>query len=272
MKAIQKLNSANSNGKFICVGLDTDPLKLPRSLSSFKNPVVEFNRRIIEATKESAAAYKLNLAFYESEGITGLKNLQETLSYIPQEILTIADGKRGDIGNTSSLYAKSIYEHFKFDSATLNPYMGQDSLEPFLSYSDKLNFILALTSNPGSADFQKQQLRNGNYLYQYVIEKIIGWNKNLNCGIVFGATNINELEENLAVIKDLPLLIPGVGAQGGSLENIIGILYSNNNTSFLINVSRGIIQKSTGEDFAGAAKNELANLNKIIYRILHIIN
>jgi orotidine-5'-phosphate decarboxylase len=270
MQAFQKLNSANSNGKFIGVGLDTDPQKLPRNLSSFKNPVVEFNRRIIEATKESAAAYKLNLAFYESEGITGLKNLQETLSYIPQEILTIADGKRGDIGNTSSLYAKSIYEHFKFDSATLNPFMGQDSLEPFLSYSNKLNFILALTSNPGSADFQKQQLRNGNYLYQYVIEKIIGWNKNLNCGIVFGATNINELKENLTIIKDLPLLIPGVGAQGGSLEDVSRVLSSGKKASFLINVSRGIIQKSTGEDFAEAAKNELDNLNQVISKNLFL--
>ena len=272
MQSIQKLKSANSAGKFVCVGLDTDPLKLPSHLSSFNNSVVEFNRRIIEATKESAAAYKLNLAFYESEGIDGLKNLEETLSFIPKQILTIADGKRGDIGNTSSLYAKSIYEHFKFDSATLNPYMGKDSLEPFLSYTSKINFILALTSNPGSADFQKQQMKDGKYLYQCVIEKIQDWNKNLNCGIVFGATNIKELEENLAVIKDLPLLIPGVGAQGGSLEDIIRILFSGNKSSFLINVSRGIIQKSLGEDFAEAAKNELSFLNKIISQNLQLRN
>ncbi|MCW8822734.1 MAG: orotidine-5'-phosphate decarboxylase, partial [Ignavibacteriaceae bacterium] len=170
------------------------------------------------------------------------------------------------------LYAKSIYEHFDFDSATLNPYMGKDSLEPFLSYTSKINFILALTSNPGSADFQKQQMKGGKYLYQCVIEKIHDWNKNLNCGIVFGATNINELKENLAVIKDLPLLIPGVGAQGGSLEDITRILFSGNKSSFLINVSRGIIQKSLGEDFAEAAKNELATLNKIISRNLQLKN
>ena len=272
MKSVQKLNSANSAGKFICVGLDTDPLKLPHHLSSFSNPVVEFNRMIIEATKESAAAYKLNLAFYESEGISGLKNLEETLSFIPNDILTIADGKRGDIGNTSNLYARSIYEHFNFDSATLNPYMGKDSLEPFLSYSSKINFILALTSNPGSDDFQKQKLKNGKYLYQYVIDKILDWNKNLNCGLVFGATNINELEENLLAVKDLPLLIPGVGTQGGSLEDITRILFSGNKSSFLINVSRGIIQKSSGEDFAEAAKNELNNLNEIIVKSLQLKN
>ena len=270
MKAIQKLNSANSLGKYICVGLDTDSGKLPPHLSATKNPVLKFNKSIIEATKDSAAAYKLNLAFYESDGISGLKNLEETLSFIPQEILIIADGKRGDIGNTSKFYAKSIYEHFKFDSATLNPYMGQDSLEPFLSYSDKLNFILALTSNPGSNDFQKQKLNSGNYLYQFVIETVHNWNKNLNCGIVFGATNVNELQKNVNIIKDLPLLIPGVGAQGGSIDDVTGILFSENKTTFLVNVSRGIIQKSTDEDFAEAANNELIILNKVISKNLSL--
>jgi orotidine-5'-phosphate decarboxylase len=264
MKSIQKLHSANNSGKYICVGLDTDPKKLPQHLSSFKKPVVEFNKRIIEATKDSAAAYKLNLAFYESEGITGLENLEETLSYIPEKILTIADGKRGDIGNTSNLYARSIFDHFKFDASTLNPYMGNDSLEPFLSYEDKFNFILVLTSNPGSADFQKQKLLTGGFLYQEVIKKIHSWNKSKNCGIVFGATNLDELKENISLIDDLPLLIPGVGAQGGSLKDVANLLFTERKFSFLINVSRGIIQKSPGEDFADAAKNELSALNKII--------
>jgi len=264
VKAIQKLSSANSSGKFICVGLDTDPRKLPAHLSASKNPVIDFNRMIIDATKESAAAYKLNLAFYESEGISGLKNIEETLSFIPNDILTIADGKRGDIGNTSNMYAKSIYEHFKFDSATLNPYMGEDSLAPFLSYSDKLNFILALTSNTGSGDFQKRKMDDGNYLYQSVIRKVVDWNKNSNCGIVFGATNAEELDDNINLLDELPLLIPGVGAQGGSLEIVTRILFSASKTSFLINVSRGIIQKSTGKDFAAAAKNELTILNELI--------
>ena len=270
MKAIQKINSANNSGKYICVGLDTDPKKLPNHLNSFKKPVVEFNKKIIEATKESAAAYKLNLAFYESEGIVGLENLEETLSFIPDNILTIADGKRGDIGNTSNLYARSIFDHFKFDAATLNPYMGQDSLEPFLNYSDKFNFILVLTSNSGSVDFQKQKLYNGEFLYQEVTKKIHSWNKNSNCGIVFGATNLTELKENIELINDLPILIPGVGAQGGSIEDVTNLLFSMKKFSFLINVSRGIIQKSIGEDFAEAAKNELSSLNMIIAENSHL--
>lgn len=264
MKAIEKLNSANNAGKFICVGLDTDSKKLPQHLLSFENPVIEFNKNIIEATKDSAAAYKLNLAFYESEGIKGLKNLERTLSLIPDDVLTIADGKRGDIGNTSAMYARSIFDHFKFEASTLNPYMGYDSLEPFLSYSEKLNFILVLTSNPGSADFQKLQLKSGEMLYQNVIKTIHSWNRNSNCGIVFGATNFSDLSENLDLIGDLPLLIPGVGAQGGSLEEITKLLFMNQKKSFLVNVSRGIIQKSVGEDFAEAAKKELQNLNKIV--------
>jgi orotidine-5'-phosphate decarboxylase len=268
MKAIEKLNSANNSGKYICVGLDTDPKKLPSHLSLHKKSVIEFNKRIIEATKDSAAAYKLNLAFYESEGITGLQNLEETLSFIPDDVLTIADGKRGDIGNTSNLYARSIFDHFKFDASTLNPYMGQDSLEPFLSYSDKFNFILVLTSNPGSADIQKLQLKSGEFLYQDVIKKIHSWNKNSNCGIVFGATNLSELKENMGIINNLPLLIPGVGTQGGSLEDVTSLLFSQKKYSFLINVSRGIIQKSLNEDFAEAAKNELFNLNQVVSRKL----
>jgi orotidine-5'-phosphate decarboxylase len=270
MNAIQKLNLANKSGRYICIGLDSDPKKLPLHLYSSKKPVLEFNKQIIEATKDSAAAYKLNLAFYESEGTTGLKNLEETLSFIPDEILTIADGKRGDIGNTSNLYAHSIFNHFKFDSTTLNPYMGQDSLEPFLHYQEKLNFILALTSNPGSSDFQKQKLESGEYLYQNVISKIQNWNKNENCGIVFGATNISELKENIKLIDNLPMLIPGVGAQGGSLEDVTKILFSEKKYSFLINVSRGIIQKSLGEDFAEAAKNELSALNQTVLKTLRV--
>lgn len=266
MNAIQKLNLANKSGRFICIGLDSDPKKLPIHLYSSQKPVLEFNRQIIEATKDSAAAYKLNLAFYESEGTTGLKNLEETLSFIPDEILTIADGKRGDIGNTSNLYAHSIFNHFKFDSTTLNPYMGQDSLEPFLLYQEKLNFILALTSNPGSADFQKQKLESGEFLYQNVIRKIHKWNTNNNCGIVFGATNIFELKVNIQLIDNLPMLIPGVGAQGGSLEDVTKILFAEKKYSFLINISRGIIHKSLGEDFAEAAKNELSSLNQTVLK------
>lgn len=264
MTAQEKLNKANNSGKFICVGLDTDVKKLPTILSDFENPVLEFNKKIIESTKDFAAAYKLNLAFYESEGEKGLNNLEDTLALIPDHILTVADGKRGDIGNTSNLYARSLFEHFNFDSSTLNPYMGKDSLEPFLNYKDKLNFILVLTSNPGSLDFQKQILQSGDFLFQDVLKKISLWDSNSNCGIVFGATNLDELKENINLIGDLPMLIPGVGAQGGSLSDVCKTLFEKKKKSFLINVSRGIIQKSLGEDFADAAKKELINLNKTI--------
>ena len=268
MSTTEKLRSINKSGKFICVGLDTDPKKIPHHLSGSKKPVIEFNKKIIEFTKDLAAAYKLNLAFYESEGTVGLENLEETLSFIPGNVLTIADGKRGDIGNTSKMYAQSIFDHFKFDSATLNPYMGKDSLEPFLDYQNKLNFILVLTSNPSSSDFQKQRLDSGIYLYQEVLKKIHEWNTAENCGIVFGATNLSELKDNMKNIGDLPLLIPGVGAQGGNLLDTAGALFANNKNSFLINVSRGIIQKSSGEDFADAARNELIGLNDKISKII----
>jgi orotidine-5'-phosphate decarboxylase len=268
MNAKEKLNSANQSKKYICVGLDTDPKKLPSHLASNKNPVLEFNKRIINLTKDLAAAYKLNLAFYESEGVKGLQNLEETLSCIPDNVLTIADGKRGDIGNTSELYARSIFDHFNFDSTTLNPYMGFDSLEPFFNYKNKLNFILVLTSNPGSAHFQKQEMKNGNYLYQEVLKKIHSWNKDKNCGIVFGATNISELKDNLDLIDNLPMLIPGVGAQGGKLADVCTSIFNSNKESFLINSSRGIIHKSLGEDFAEAAREELSSLNKAISQLI----
>jgi orotidine-5'-phosphate decarboxylase len=267
MNAYEKIKSANFEEKYICIGLDTDPKKLPPHLASYKNPVAEFNKRIIEATKDSAAAYKLNLAFYESEGKSGIENIEETLSYIPQNILTIADGKRGDIGNTSNLYARAIFDSFKFDASTLNPFMGEDSLQPFLSYADKFNFILALTSNPGSANFQKLKMFSGELLYQEIIRKIHQWNRNLNCGLVFGATQLDELRDNLKLINDLPLLIPGVGAQGGSLSEITELLFQNQRYHFLVNVSRGIIQKSLGEDFAEAAKIELERMNIIVSKI-----
>jgi len=264
MEALKKLYNANTKGNYVCVGLDTDLKKIPKHLLIEKKPVAEFNRQIIEATKSYAAAYKINLAFYECYGTEGVKNLEETLRAIPSDILTIADGKRGDIGNTSQMYAMSFYEHFKFDSTTLNPLMGKDSLEPFLEYFDKLNFILALTSNPGSADFQKEQLKNGEKLYQYTIKKILEWNVNSNCGIVFGATNLKELSDNLHLIKNLPILIPGIGAQGGDLNELTETLFGAGINSFLVNVSRGIIYKCENENFAEEAAGELISLNEII--------
>ena len=159
MTALEKLRAANRHGKYICVGLDTDPAKIPGFLSNEENPVLEFNKRIIDATKDLAAAYKINFAFYERDGYNGIRNLKDSLSFIPENLLTIADAKRGDIGNTASMYAKSVFEFFGVDSVTVNPYMGGDSVQPFLASVDKLVFMLALTSNPGSADFEKLKLK-----------------------------------------------------------------------------------------------------------------
>lgn len=265
MIAQKKLYNANKSGKYVCIGLDTDLKKIPKHLLKEKNPVIEFNRQIIEATKSSVAAYKINLAFYECCGTEGIKNLEKTLEAIPSNILTISDGKRGDIGNTSKMYARSYFEHFKFDSTTLNPLMGKDSLEPFLEYPDKLNFILALTSNPGSIDFQKEELKSGEKFFQYTIKKILEWNVNSNCGIVFGATNLNELTANLHLIKNLPILIPGIGAQGGNLNQLTRTLFGADIKSFLVNVSRGIIYKGSDQNFADEAAGELDSLNKTIF-------
>lgn len=269
MSALEKLVNKNNKGKFICVGLDSDFDKLPSHLKSSENPVLNFNKAIIESTKDYCAAFKINFAFYEKDGENGLSTLRETINYIPSDILIIADAKRGDIGNTSKMYAKSVFEHYKCDSVTLNPLMGSDSLEPFLDYGDKLSFILALTSNPGSTDFEKLKLENGKFLYQQIIKKAIEWNSNNNCGIVFGATNSDELSKNINSFETLPVLLPGVGAQGGSLVDVVNAFKTANRKNYLINVSRGIIYKSSGEDFAERAMEEILRMNKEIYNILN---
>ena len=268
MKAIEKLINKNKEGKIICVGLDTDITKIPSHLKSFTNPVMEFNKTIIENTAPYAAAFKINFAFYESDGVEGLRNIEKTLSLIPDDILVIADAKRGDIGNTSSMYAKSVYEHFKCDAVTIHPYMGEDSVRPFLEYEDKLNFILALTSNSGASDFEKLKLEDGSFLFQKVISKVNSWNSKRNCGIVFGATKIAELKENINSFENLAVLLPGVGAQGGSLEEVVKTFKENNRLNLVVNVSRGILYKSTGTDFGEAAQNEIAELNKTVINLL----
>ena len=218
MNALDKLQKKNNFKKFICVGLDTDIEKIPESLKSHTHPIFEFNREIINATKDYAAAYKFNFAFYEKDGTAGFQTLLNSIKLIPEDILIIGDAKRGDIGNTSKMYAKSVFEHFNCDAITINPYMGEDSVKPFLDFSNKLNFILALTSNSGANDIEKLNLEDGSFLYQKIIDKVKGWNKNNNCGIVFGATKSDELKDNLSRIDSLPILLPGIGAQGGNLE------------------------------------------------------
>lgn len=269
MKAIEKFNSKINKQLHIAVGLDSDIAKIPEHLKACENPVLEFNKIIIENTAEFANSYKINLAFYESEGIKGLETLEKTLELIPDDVLVIGDAKRGDIGNTSQMYAQSIFDHFNFDAITLHPYMGFDSVSPFLDYADKLHFILALTSNKGSADFEKLKIDDGDYLFQKVIKKVHEWNENKNAGIVFGATNPDELKENMPLIGQLPVLLPGVGAQGGSLEDVVETFKSFNSKNFLINVSRGLIYADSTENFGNVTKEKLKEYNQKIQDILN---
>ncbi|MBK7629567.1 MAG: orotidine-5'-phosphate decarboxylase [Ignavibacteriales bacterium] len=263
MTSQEKIIKKNDEGKFICVGLDTDKNKIPSFLKDDQDGVLKFNKSIIEATKDYAAAYKINFAFYEQAGSDGINELERTVELIPHNILSIADAKRGDIGNTSEMYAKSIYEHFRFDAVTLHPYMGKDSLQPFLEFTDKMNYVLVLTSNQGANDFEKLELKDGKFLYQEVLHNVKEWNKKNNCGIVFGATKIEELKSNINNFGDLSVLLPGVGAQGGSLGEVNSVFNSSNRKNYLVNVSRGIIYKSSGEDFAEAALNEINYLNSL---------
>lgn len=264
MIAKEKLTGSMKSGKHICVGLDSDPQLIPSFLHKYNDPVYEFNRIIIDSTIESAGAYKFNFAFYEGYGIDGYETLKKSIAYIGDRSFIIGDAKRGDIGNTSRMYAKSLFDYFGVDASTVNPYMGFDSVEPFLSYSEKVHYILVLTSNQGSSDFQKLKTGSGNYLYQDVLERVKKWNNRENCGIVFGATHSNELSENLEKFNNLPLLIPGVGAQGGDLSGIVKLLKEKNHTNFLINSSRGIIYKDNSEKFGETAKAELLQLSKIV--------
>ncbi len=262
MTALEKLTKKTSSRLHICVGLDTDVKKIPSFLQKSNEPVYLFNKSIIEETKNYAAAYKLNLAFYEAEGIDGLRALEKTLSEIPSDIPVIGDAKRGDIGNTARMYAQALFEEFSFDASTLNPLLGKDSLEPFFEYRDKLHFILALTSNPGAEDFEKLTLANGGPFYQEIIRKTKTWAPNI--GFVFGATKTSELSENFDLLADVPVLLPGVGAQGGSLEEIAEMFYSHNAENFLINISRGLIYLDTSENFAYFTKERLKQLNETV--------
>jgi len=267
MRAQEKLNLRLQKNFHICVGLDTDINKVPDYIKKSKNPVVEFNKIVIENTYENAAAFKINFAFYEKDGLRGIENLISTIELIPNDILIIGDAKRGDIGNTSMMYAESIFNFFKCDAVTLHPYMGFDSLEPFLQFKDKLNFILVLTSNKGAEDFEKLKLNDGKLVFQKVIEKVKEWNQNKNCGIVFGATNSKELEENINLIEDLPVLLPGVGAQGGSLEDVVKIFNTASNKNYLINVSRSLIYCDNSDSFPITVKKEIEKMNSVIQNL-----
>ena len=245
---------------FLCIGLDTDMDRIPKHLLGFEDPIFEFNKQIIDATQDFCVAYKPNLAFYESLGIDGWKSLQNTLDYIPKDIFTIADAKRGDIGNTSSMYAKAFFENMDFDSVTVAPYMGKDSVQPFFIYKDKWVILLALTSNEGGKDFQLIQSKD-KPLYQEVLETSSKWGNTSNMMYVVGATRADWLSKIRKTIPDHFLLVPGVGAQGGSLQDVAqhGM---NKDCGLLVNSSRGIIYASDTKDFASAAKAEALKLQR----------
>ncbi len=245
------VSQIKSKKSFLCVGLDSDISRIPKHLHTSDDPIFTFNKAIIDATKDHCVAYKPNIAFYESLGASGWVSLQKTLDYIPKTHFTIADAKRGDIGNTSKQYAKAFFENYDFDSITVAPYMGVDSVSPFLTYENRWVILLALTSNKGANDFQHLQ-DDGKPLYQHVLEKSKEWGSEENLMYVVGATQTEYLEQIRKIIPNHFLLIPGVGAQGGSLEEVADKTL-NADYSILINSSRSIIFASEGEDFAEQA-------------------
>jgi len=239
---------------FLCVGLDTDINKIPKHLLDSEDPVFEFNKQIIDSTKDLAVAYKPNIAFYEAMGAKGWTSLEKTVNYIPEDIFTIADAKRGDIGNTSSLYARAFFENMNFDSVTVAPYMGSDSVKPFLEFENKWVILLGVTSNEGGKDFQFLETE-GKPLYQHVMAKSSTWGNTDNMMYVVGATRPEYLQNIRKIIPDHFLLVPGIGAQGGDLEAVCkhGM---NDHCGLLINSSRGIIYASQERDFAERARVE----------------
>ena len=239
---------------YLCVGLDTDINKIPADLKKFDDPVFEFNKRIVDATIDLCVSYKLNLAFYETLGPEGLISLQKTIDYIPEDIFLIADAKRGDIGNTSGMYASEFFEYYNFDAVTLSPYMGKDSVDPYLTFQNKCIILLALTSNSGSNDFQMLKTESG-VLYEDVLRKSKTWGSSDQIMYVVGATKSSFLTSIRKIVPENFLLIPGVGVQGGNLEDVtkFGI---NKSVGLIVNASRSIIYASDTPDFDKAARNK----------------
>jgi len=261
MNFLKKLEAVSKkNNSIISIGLDSDMQRLPKAVMGSNDPVFVFNKRIIDRTSHLVCAYKLNLSFYESLGSKGWKSLEKTLKYIPEKIVTIADSKRGDIGNSSRKYAEAFFDTLSFDAVTVNPYMGFDSLEPFLKYGDRGIFILCLTSNPGSSDFQKIKDENGVPLYLRVAKKIKEWNKYGNCCAVVGATHPEELKEIRKILDNIPILIPGIGAQEGDLEKSVKWGTDPEGKYAIFNVSRAIIFASSGENFDKEAEKRCEEL------------
>jgi orotidine-5'-phosphate decarboxylase len=268
MEFIEKLNRiVEKNKSLVCVGLDTSPELIPPGMN-----VIEFNKAIIDATVDLVCAYKPNIAFYEAQGKSGMDTLYETVKYIPKDIPVICDAKRGDIGNTSAAYARAIFEYYDFDAMTVSPYLGFDSVEPFLNYNEKGIFILCRTSNKGAADFQSlicQYKGKSLPLYEIVAMKASEWNINHNIGLVVGATYPEELKAIRESHPDIPILIPGVGAQGGDLETAVRYGIDIDKRGIIINSSRGIIYADKGQKFAEAARRAAETMRSEINRCIY---
>lgn len=255
MNREQLFEQIQKKKSYLCVGLDTDLEKIPKHLLETEDPIFEFNKQIIDATHQFAVAYKPNTAFYEALGTKGWASLQKTLEYIPKECFTIADAKRGDIGNTSALYAKAFFQQMNFDSITVAPYMGEDSVKPFLEFSGKWVILLIHTSNPGSRDFQLLETNDGHYVFQHVIFASQQWATPDQMMYVVGATHAEKIGAIRALAPDHFFLVPGVGAQGGDLHAVSKAGF-NGQCGLLVNSSRAIIYASDKTDFADAARRE----------------
>ncbi|OIQ19435.1 orotidine-5'-phosphate decarboxylase [Lacinutrix sp. MedPE-SW] len=270
MTTKQLVTQINKKNSFLCIGLDVDLNKIPQHLLNLEDPIFEFNKAIIDATHHLCVAYKPNTAFYEAYGLKGWKSLEKTINYLNKnfpEIFTIADAKRGDIGNTSTMYAKAFFEDLAFDSVTVAPYMGKDSVEPFLAFKNKHTIMLALTSNQGAFDFQTKTV-DGKELYKQVLETSKSWKNSENLMYVVGATKAEYFSEIRKIIPDSFLLVPGVGAQGGNLQDVCK--YGMTDTiGLLINSSRGIIYASKDENFATVAAIKAEELQKQMQIILN---
>lgn len=269
MRTAELIQQIKIKKSFLCIGLDVDLNKIPKHLLQCEDPIFEFNKAIIDATHDLTVAYKPNIAFFEAYGIKGWQSLQKTINYINEqhpEIFTIADAKRGDIGNTSSMYAKAFFEDLNFDSITVAPYMGKDSVEPFLAFENKHTILLALTSNEGAFDFQTLPL-NGKELYKQVLETSKEWKNAQNLMYVVGATKAEYFTEIRKIVPDSFLLVPGVGAQGGSLEEVCKY-GMNDQIGLLINSSRGIIYASNEGDFAELARVEALKIQQQMQELM----
>ena len=270
MTTQQLVHQIRQKRSFLCIGLDTDLTKIPPHLLLLDDPIFEFNKAIIDATHKLCVAYKPNTAFYEAYGLKGWQSLHKTINYLNEkhpEIFTIADAKRGDIGNTSARYAKAFFEDLNFDSITVSPYMGKDSVEPFLAYVNKHTILLALTSNEGAFDFQIKNI-NGKKLYKSVIETSIKWKNSENLMFVVGATKAKFFKKIRKLAPDNFLLVPGIGTQGGSLTEVCKYGMTKD-VGLLINSSRGIIYASIGTDFAEKAREEAVKIQLEMEQILN---